>query len=68
MQATVMIKRKVTGRESLYGCGTSRLPHFVDSRLAVGGEAVSLTRRPSFTPQEDACYSFMLEAESTPGS
>jgi hypothetical protein len=29
-----------------------------------GGEVVSLTRRP---PQEDSWYSFMLEAESTPG-
>jgi hypothetical protein len=44
----------------------SRLPHFLDSRLTDGGE-VSLTRRPSFTPQEDSWYSFLLEAESTLG-
>jgi hypothetical protein len=30
----------------------SRLPHFLDNRLADGGEAVSLTHRPPFTPQE----------------
>jgi hypothetical protein len=28
---------------------------------------VSPTRRPPFTPQEDSWYSFLLEAESTPG-
>jgi hypothetical protein len=31
----------VTGRE------TSRLPHFLDNRLTVGGEVVSLTRLPA---------------------
>jgi hypothetical protein len=36
--------------ESLEGCETSRLPHFLDSRLTDGGEVVSLTRRPPFTP------------------
>jgi hypothetical protein len=36
------------------GCETSRLPHFLDSRLTDGGEVVSLTRRPPFTPQEDS--------------
>jgi hypothetical protein len=40
-------------------------PHFLDDRLTDGGEVVSLTRRPSFTPQEDSWYSFLLEAEST---
>jgi hypothetical protein len=47
-------------------CETSRLPHFLDSRLTDGGEVVSLTRRSSFTPQEDSWYSFLLEAETTP--
>jgi hypothetical protein len=37
-----------------------------DSRLTDGGEVVSLTHRPPFTPQEDSWYSFLLEAESTP--
>jgi hypothetical protein len=44
----------------------SRLSHFLDSQLTDGGEVVSLTRRPPFTPQEDFWYSFLLEAESTP--
>jgi hypothetical protein len=37
----------VTGR-----CETSRLPHFLDSRLTDGGEVVSLMRRPPFTPRK----------------
>jgi hypothetical protein len=36
------------------------------SRLAGGGEVVSLTRRPRFTPQKDSWYSCLLEVESTP--
>jgi hypothetical protein len=35
--------------------------------LTDGGEVVSLTCQPPFTPQEDTWYSFLLEAESTPG-
>jgi hypothetical protein len=46
---------------------TSRLPHFLDNWLTDGGEVVSLTRRPHLYPQEDSWYSFLLEAESTPG-
>jgi hypothetical protein len=38
-----------------------------DSRLTNGGKVVSLTRQPPFTPQENFWYSFLLEAESTPG-
>jgi hypothetical protein len=52
------------GRE---GCETSRLPHFLDNRLTDGGDFVNFNRRPPFTPQEDSWYSFLLEAESTPG-
>jgi hypothetical protein len=39
----------VTGREGQWGCETSRLPHFLDSRLIDGSEVVSLIRRPLFT-------------------
>jgi hypothetical protein len=56
-----------TGHEGPYVCETSRLPHFLDNRLTDCGEVVSPTRRPPFTPQEDSWYSFLLEAESTPG-
>jgi hypothetical protein len=42
----------VTGREGPQGCETSRLPHFIDNRLTDGGEVVSPTRRPPFTPKE----------------
>jgi hypothetical protein len=57
----------VTGREDPYSCETSRLPHLLDNRLTDGGEVIRLTCRPPFTSQEDSWYSFMLEAESTPG-
>jgi hypothetical protein len=44
------------------------MPHFLDNRFTDGGEAVTLTRPPAaLYPQEDSWYSFMLEAESTPG-
>jgi hypothetical protein len=32
-----------------------------------GGEVVNHKRRPPFTPQENTWYSFLLDAESTPG-
>jgi hypothetical protein len=40
---------------------------FAENRLTDDGEVVSLSSRPPFTPLEDSCYSFLLEAESTPG-
>jgi hypothetical protein len=41
--------------------------YFLDNRLTVGGDVVSLTCRPaSLYPQEVSWYSFLLEAESTP--
>jgi hypothetical protein len=58
----------VTGRGGPKDCETLRLPHFLDNRFTDGGKVVSLTRRPPFTPRKDFCYSFLLEAESTPGS
>jgi hypothetical protein len=44
--------------------------HILDRWLTDGGEVVSFTRKPPFTPppQEDSWYSFLLEAESTPGA
>jgi hypothetical protein len=40
----------------------------MDNRLTDGGDVASLTRQPAVLyPQEDSWYSFMLEAESTPG-
>jgi hypothetical protein len=57
----------VTSHGGPYGCETSRLLHFLDNRLTDGGEVVSITRRPSFTPKEDSWYSFLLVAESTSG-
>jgi hypothetical protein len=40
----------VTGLGGPLGCETSRLPHFLDSRLTDGGEVVSFKRRPAGRP------------------
>jgi hypothetical protein len=57
----------VTGRGDPWGRETLRVPNYSDNQLTDGGKVVSITRRPPFTPQEDSWYSFLLEAESTPG-
>jgi hypothetical protein len=63
----------VPGRGGPEGCERLRLPHYLDKRLIYGGKVVSPTRRPHFTPRffflifKDSWYSFLLEAESTPG-
>jgi hypothetical protein len=48
-------------------CDNEASTFSLDNQLTDGGEVVSLKRRPLFTPQEDSWYSFLLEAESTPG-
>jgi hypothetical protein len=57
----------VTGRGALWDYEKSRYPHCLNKRLKDDDEAVSLTRRPRFIPQEDSLYSFLLEAKSNPG-
>jgi hypothetical protein len=57
----------VTGRGGLKGCETSRLPDLLDNQITGGSGVVSLMRQQPFTPQEDSWYTFLLEAESTPG-
>jgi hypothetical protein len=44
----------------------SILPRFLDNRLTDGGEVVSLTRRPPFTPRKIR-GTHVLEADSTTG-
>jgi hypothetical protein len=44
-----------------------QIPHFLDNRLIDGCKVVNLTRRSHLHPEEDSWYSFLLEAESTPG-
>jgi hypothetical protein len=48
-------------------CEASKLPHFLDSRLTDGGEVGQPFAPAALHPQEDSWYSFLLEAESTPG-
>jgi hypothetical protein len=42
----------VRGHGSPQVCETSRLPHFLESRLADGGKIVSLMRRRPFAPRK----------------
>jgi hypothetical protein len=59
LQQTVEVHRVVRRRGS----------HFLDTRLTDGVKVVSLTRLPAAVySQEDSWYSFLLEAESTPGT
>ena len=43
-----------------------RFPDFMTTAQD-DGKVVTLTHRPLFTPRKYSCYSFLLEAESTPG-
>jgi hypothetical protein len=69
MAGSLMIKVKL----SLYrpwrplGLQEVEAPTFSDVRLTDGGKVVSPTRRPLFYTQEHSWYSFLLEAEPTPG-
>jgi rRNA maturation protein Nop10 len=45
----------------------SRLSHFLDNQLTDGGDGVGIMHPPPFSPREDSWYSFLLEAELTPG-
>jgi hypothetical protein len=42
----------VAGREGLWGCDMSRIPHSRDNRLIDGGKIVSPTQQPRSTPQK----------------
>jgi hypothetical protein len=58
----------VTGCVGLWGCETLILLHFLDNPLTDDHEVVSLTCQPAaHFPHEDSWYSFLLEADLTPG-
>jgi hypothetical protein len=58
----------VRGHEGPKGCEMSRLPHFLlDIQFTDGGTVVSYVLAALYPSQEDAWYSFLLEAQSTPG-
>jgi hypothetical protein len=42
----------VTDYGGLWGCEMLRIPHCLDSQITDGGEVVSLTDRPRFTPKK----------------
>ena len=56
----------ITGPRCPEGSRKLRFPDYV-TMAQDGGKVVSLTHRPLFTPRKYSWYSFLLEAESTPG-
>jgi hypothetical protein len=44
----------------------SRIPHCLDARLTNGGEIISLTRRPRFTPQKDPLVLIYIRGRVNP--
>jgi hypothetical protein len=68
-----IICKKTKVKLSLYrswkplGLWEVEAPTFSDIQLTDSGKVVSPMRQPLFTPQEDSWYSFLLEAELTPG-
>jgi hypothetical protein len=58
----------VTGCGGPKGCETSRLPYILENQSTDGSEVISLMcQLAALYPQEESWYSFLLEAESTPG-
>jgi hypothetical protein len=57
----------VMGHEDSWGCDTSRLPRFLDSRLTDGSDVSLPCRVATLYPQECSWYSFLIEAELIPG-
>ena len=69
MQRILVLKGKAVPLQAWSGPGGSRklrFPHFMTTAQD-GGKAVGLRHRPPLPPRKCSWYSFMLEAESTPG-
>jgi len=56
----------ITGPRCPEGSRKLRFPDYV-TMAQDGGKVVSLTHQPLFTPRKYSRYSFLLQAESTPG-
>ena len=67
---TGQIKGKAVPLQARSGPEGSRKLRFPDFMTTAqdGGKVVSLTRQPPLPPGNTTWYSFLLEAESTPGS
>ena len=57
----------ITGLDRSWGFQEAENPRFQDQTAHEGGKVGSLTHRPPLLPRNCSWYSFLLEAESTPG-
>jgi hypothetical protein len=57
----------ITGLDRPLGSQEVEAPRFFRQSAHEGGKVVSPTHRPPLPPRKDSWYSFLLEAESTPG-
>ena len=66
---TIVIYGKAVPLEAWSGPEGSKKLRFPDFMTTAedGGKVVSLTHRPPLRPRKYTWYSFLLEAESTPG-
>jgi hypothetical protein len=65
-----MVKMKstpVTGCGGAQGCEMLRLQYFLDNQLTDGGEVVSLTCWPPFTPRKISCTHFCYSLSQPQG-
>ena len=70
LSSAIYIKGKAVPLQAWTGPEGSRklrFPDYVTTAQNDGGKVVSFTHLPVFTPRKYSWYSFLLEAESTPG-
>jgi len=66
-EGIILLRTSITGPICPEGSRKLKYPDYV-TMAQDGGKVVSLTHRPLLPPRKYPWYSFLLEAESTPGT